>query len=163
MAWSASAIFSAFLSDQLDGTITFDLDSANLHKIALYDNDITPDKTVTSANTAYDAGQWASAGNEQYDDGTGWAIKGREITNEDISHTGGVVKWDDDGTNVSTAAALQAALTNVTGCLVYNDTATTPVADQGICYLYFGGSTTVNAGGTLTVVFNTSGIFTITV
>ena len=47
------------------------------------------------------------------------------------------------------------------GCLVYDDTIATPVADQGICFNYFGGSQSVTAG-TFTIVWNANGIFRIT-
>ncbi len=52
MAWSASKIFVATIEDILENTTAIDLNSDGF-KIALYDNDITPDQTVTSANTAY--------------------------------------------------------------------------------------------------------------
>jgi hypothetical protein len=54
-----------------------------------------------------------------------------------------------------------ATLANVYGCLVYDNTIAAPVANQGVCYLYFGGINSVT-DGTLTVSFNASGIFTIT-
>ena len=46
---------------------------------------------------------------------------------------------------------------NVYGCLVYDST----VSSYGLCYLYFGGVNSVT-DGTFTVVFNASGIFTLT-
>ena len=49
-------------------------------------------------------------------------------------------------------------LTAVFGCLVYDDTLTTPVADPGLSYNYFGGTNSVTSG-TFTVVWNASGIF----
>ena len=54
-----------------------------------------------------------------------------------------------------------ATLTNAFGALVYDDTLTTPVADQGVSYHYFGGTQSVTAG-TLTIVWNASGIFALT-
>ena len=48
------------------------------------------------------------------------------------------------------------------GCHIYNDTETTPVADMGICYIYFGGSNSVT-NGTFTIVWSGSGIFEIAV
>jgi hypothetical protein len=50
----------------------------------------------------------------------------------------------------------------VYGCLIYNDTKTTPVADQGVNFTYFGGTNSVT-DGTLTIAWNASGIFRITV
>jgi hypothetical protein len=49
-------------------------------------------------------------------------------------------------------------LASVYGTLVYDDTITTPVADPGLSYNYFGGTNSVTSG-TFTVVWNASGIF----
>ena len=48
-------------------------------------------------------------------------------------------------------------------CLAYptDDTLTTPVADQGVCYNYLGGANSV-VNGTFTVVWHANGIFRIT-
>ena len=43
------------------------------------------------------------------------------------------------------------------GCLIYDDTITTPVADPGVCFVYFGGANSVTSG-TLTIVWHSSGI-----
>jgi hypothetical protein len=54
-------------------------------------------------------------------------------------------------------------LANVYGCLVYDDTITAgTVADQGICFNYFGGAQSVTAG-TFTIIWNASGIAGITI
>jgi hypothetical protein len=53
-------------------------------------------------------------------------------------------------------------LANVFGCLVYSDSITTPVADQGFCFNYFGGSQSVTAG-TFTIVWNAAGVLRFTV
>ena len=58
-------------------------------------------------------------------------------------------------------AARTTTLTNAYGCLVYSDTRTTPVADQGICFNYFGGANSVTSG-TFTIVWNASGILALT-
>jgi hypothetical protein len=161
MAWSASAIFRAFVTDALENTAAFDLGGTpDTFKLALYDNDITPDKDASAANSAYNAGQWATAGNE-VSDTTGWAATGRALDNPDITNpTSGVIMFDADD---EVGGSCTTGLTNVYGGFVYDDTLTTPVADQGVCYLYFGGGTTVAAGGTLTVVFAANGLFRITV
>jgi hypothetical protein len=136
MAWSASKIFLASLEDALENTTALDLNS-DTFKAALYDNDITPDQTVASANTAYNAGQWAISGNEVSNGG--WAAGGVALTSVTSSFT----------------------LASVFGCLVYDDTLTTPVADQGVCYNYFGGTQSVTAG-TFTIQWSASGIFSLT-
>lgn len=156
MAWSASKIFMAFIEDVFENTTAMDLNSDTI-KVALYDNDITPDQTVTSANTAYNAGQWVASGNE-VSDGAEWPSTGQALGSITSGFSSNVYTFD-AADEVSTGTS--ATLANVYGCLVYDDTITTPVADQGICYLYFGGVNSVT-DGTFTVVFHSSGIFTIT-
>lgn len=156
MAWSNSKVFSAFITDALNNTAALDLNSDTL-KAALYDNDITPDQTVASANTAYNAGQWAASGNEVAD-GTEWDAGGEPLTSVSSGFSSNVYTFDAADTP---SGGSSATLANVYGCLVYDDTLSTPVADQGICYNYFGGVNSVT-DGTFTIVWNGSGIFTIT-
>jgi hypothetical protein len=152
MAWSASKIFSVFIQDALNRTSAYDL-NADTFKAALYDNDITPDQTVSSANSAYNAGQWTAAGNE-VTDGTNWDTAGEPLTGVTSAFTTNVYKFDATDTPQSGASC---TLANVYGCLVYDDT----VSDLGVSYHYFGGAQSVT-GGTFTIVWNSSGIFTLT-
>jgi len=155
MAWADSRIFRAFLADVLDNTTAVDL-GTDVPKVALYNNTPTPDNDVTSANSAYNVGQWATA-NEQFEAGQ-WAQTGVALSGTSLnSGTADVVFYD----ATDTASGSAADLTAVFGCLVYDDTLTTPVADQGICYNYFGGTNSVT-NGTFTVVWNANGIFRIT-
>ena len=152
MAWSNSKVFQQFLEDAVLNVAAFDLDS-DTFKAALYNNSITPDNDTTAANSAYNAGQWATA-NEQTESGQ-WAAGGVALTSPTINvGTADVVFWDAS----DTASGSAADLANVYGCLVYDDTLTTPVADQGICYNYFGGANSVT-NGTFTIVWNASGIW----
>ncbi|PWK81725.1 hypothetical protein C8D88_116137 [Lentzea atacamensis] len=156
MAWSNSKIFRQFLADAFLNVAAFDLDS-DTFKVALYDNDITPDNDVSAANSAYNAGQWTSTNNEVFEAGQ-WAQGGVALTSPTINvGTADVVFWDAS----DTASGSAADLANVYGCLVYDDTLATPVADQGICYNYFGGANSV-VNGTFTVVWNANGIWRIT-
>lgn len=153
MAWSASGVFVATLEAVLENAQAIDVDLDAI-KIALYDNDITPDKTVALANTAYNAGQWTASGNEVAD-GAEWPATGQALGSVTSGISSNVYTFDaadevSDGTS--------ATLANVYGCLVYDDA----VSDYGLCYLYFGGVNSVT-DGTFTVAFNASGIFTITV
>lgn len=154
MAWSASRMFVASIEAIMEGT-AIDTDS-DTFKIALFDNDITPDATATCtlANTAYAAGQWVSAGNEVYD-ATEWPVTGQALG----SVTSGIATsvWTFDAAD-EVSDGTSATLANVYGCLVYDDT----TSDYGLCFLYFGGINSVT-DGSLTVAFNTSGICTITV
>lgn len=152
MAWSNSKISRAFLADVLGNVAAFDLDADSL-KAALFDNDITPDSNASSANFAYNAGQWASAGNEVFQ-AIQWPQGGVALTGQVLnSATSDVVFLDAN----DTASGSSATLSNVFGCLVYDDTLAAPVADQGICFNYFGGSNSVVAG-TFTIAWNANGI-----
>ncbi len=152
MAWSASKIFVTFIEDCLENTAAYDL-NLDAIKVCLWDNDITPDNTVTTANRAYAAGQWVSAGNEVYD-AAEWPVTGQALGSV-TSATAAAVYTFDAADEVSTGTS--ATLANVYGCLVYDD----DVADSGICYNYFGGVQSVT-DGTFTIVWNASGIFTLT-
>jgi hypothetical protein len=156
MAWSNSKIFMALFEDTLENTTAMDL-NADTFKAALYDNDITPDQTVSAANTAYNAGQWTASGNE-VTDGTKWDTAGEPLTSVTSAFSSNVYTFDAANTPQSGASC---TLANVYGCLVYDDTIASPVADQGVSFHYFGGAQSVT-GGTFTIVWNASGIFTIT-
>jgi hypothetical protein len=156
MAWSNSKIFSAFVTDVMNNTTAMDL-NADTFKAALYDNDITPSQTVASASTAYNAGQWASAGNE-VSDGTEWDAGGEPLTGVSSGFSSNVYTFDATDTP---SGGSSATLANVYGCLVYDDTIAAPVADQGVCYNYFGGTNSVT-DGTFTIIWHTSGIFALT-
>lgn len=157
MAWANSKIFRPFIADVLDNTTAVDLGS-DVPKVALYNNSITPSQDVTSALSAYNAGasQWVTA--NEVTDATNWVAGGRPLASTVLnSSSAGIVFYD----AADTAGAGNVTLASVFGCLVYDDTLTTPVADQGICFNYFGGSQSVTAG-TFTVVWNANGIFRIT-
>lgn len=152
MAWANSKVFRAFLADAVDNTAALDL-GADTIKVALYNNSITPDQDVTSANSAYNAGQWATA--NEVADGAEWAAAGVALAGKTVnSGTAGVVFFDAN----DTASGSSATLASVFGCLVYDDTLTTPVADQGICFNYFGGTNSVT-DGTFTVIWSANGIW----
>jgi hypothetical protein len=157
MAWSASKIFAVAVLHALDRTSTLDFDG-DTFKVALYDNDITPDNSVAAAAAAYNTGQWTASGNEVAD-GTEWDAAGEPLTGNDVTQSTTTVKFD--GTDTPSGGS-SATLANVYGCLVYDDTITTPTADIGVCYNYFGGVNSVT-DGTFTVVWSASGIFTISV
>jgi hypothetical protein len=156
MAWSASKIFVATIEDILENTTAIDLNTDGW-KITLWDNDITPSQTVSSANTAYGVDQWVTTSNEVYD-GAEWPQTGQALGNITFAPTANVLKFDADN---EVSDGTSATLANVYGCHIHNSSITTPVDDQGLCYLYFGGVNSVT-DGTLTVNFHASGIFTLT-
>lgn len=150
-SWSASKIFSAFITDALNGTAAFDLNSDTL-EAALFDNSITPSQTVAAASGAYGAGVWASGG--VVDTGTsapaGWPALGRPLASVTSTFASNVYSLDAADT---VSANVVTTLTNVFGILVYDHTLAAPVADQAISFHYLGGAQTVTLG-TFTVVWN---------
>lgn len=154
MAWSNSKIFMATIEDLMENTTAVDLNS-DTFKAALFDNSITPSQTVASASTAYGAGVWASGG---VVDAVSWPAVGRDLASVTSTFSSNVYTFDAADTASADATT---DLASVYGCLIYDDTITTPVADQGLCFNYFGGSNSV-VSGTFTVVWNASGILTIT-
>jgi hypothetical protein len=91
-------------------------------------------------------------------DGAEWPAGGQALDSVTFAPASNVLKFD-AADEVSTGTS--ATLASVFGCLIYNTDINTPVDSQGICYLYFGGTNSVT-DGTFTVVFNTAGIFTLT-
>jgi hypothetical protein len=168
MAWSAgsSAMFRAWptmlLNDSATGYTGLDSDTI---KVALYDNDITPDKDAAVGSTGFNTGVWAISGNEVTDsDGSSdWTSGGVALSGKTIDGTtnAGIVVFDASDTTHSNTVTL----TNAFGCLVYDDTTTAgtgAVADQGVTFHYFGGAQSVTTG-TFTIVWHANGLFRITV
>jgi hypothetical protein len=154
MAWSNSKIFRAFVADVLDNTTAIDLGS-DVPKAALYNNSGTPSQDVTAANSAFNVDQWVTG--NQVTDATNWVSGGRALSSTSLSSaTAGTVFYD----AADTAGGGTVTISGAFGCLVYDDTITTPVADQGLCFNYFGGSQSVTAG-TFTIVWHANGIFRI--
>lgn len=152
MAWSNSKIFSAFVTDVMNNTTAMDMNADTIHT-ALFGTS-TPDQTVTSANTAFGVGQWVT-GNELTS--TGWPTGGLALASITSGFTSNVYTFD----AADRAGGASDTITACFGVEVYDTTIAAPVADQGICYNYLGGSNSV-VSGTFTVVWNASGIYAIT-
>ncbi|MET0426663.1 MAG: hypothetical protein ABW046_22540 [Actinoplanes sp.] len=147
MAWTASAAFRQLIADMIGNTTAFDYD-ADTMKLAGFDNTITPDKNVSAANSAYGAGVWASGGVS----GTNFPAAGVTLASKTVLvSTNNVVTID-----AADPAITGTSLTNLTGLLCYDDTLTTPVADQGQSYHYLGGSNTVT--GDVNLILSTNGL-----
>lgn len=151
MAWSNSKISRQYLADIIGNTTAMDYDADTI-KIALYGNTITPDNDVTAVNFAYNAGQWVTGG--EITSSTDWPAGGVALASKTIG-VGVADTVTIDAADTSSGAT--ATLLSVYGGLVYDDTITTPVAKQGFCYLYFGGTQSVTVG-TLTVVYSAAGL-----
>lgn len=152
MAWSASSAFRQIYSDMIGNVTAFDWDADTI-KMAAFDNTITPDKNVTAANSAYAAGVWAAGGVS----GTNLPAAGVALASKtnDVGTNGQITLDAADNTITGTA------LTNITGLLCYDDTLTTPVADQGFGYHYLGGAS--SPSGDVTFVYSASGLQRITI
>lgn len=159
MAWSASGVFEQWVLQcwQVSGTGYTGLDSDTV-KAALYANTITPDKSAALASTGYNTGQWVTGG--EVTDATNWVAGGRALASKTFTiPTAGAAMFD----AADLAGGGNVTLTNATGCLVYDDSITAgTVADQGVCFNYFGGPQSVTAG-TFTIVWSANGIKRVTV
>lgn len=153
MAWSNSKVFTAAIEDIVENTTAMDLNS-DTFKAALFDNSITPSQTVTAANSRYGAGVWASGG---VADAVSWPAAGIALSGISSGFSSTTYTFDASDTTSNDATT---DLANVYGTLVYDDTLTTPVADQGLVYIYLGGANSVTSG-TFTIVWHSSGLFTI--
>jgi hypothetical protein len=156
MAWAGSSIFRQYMADIIENTTAMDWTTDATVKAALYNTTTAPDNDVTAANTAYAVGQWV-VGNE-VSDGTNWDVAGEPLTGRVTTLTADTITLDATDTPQSGASC---TLAGVFGCLVYDDTIATPVADQGFCYNYFGGSQSVTAGN-FTIIWNANGVFRVT-
>ena len=93
-------------------------------------------------------------------DVTNWVSGGRALASKTFTTPStGVFMFD----AADLAGGGTVTITNAFGCLVYDDTISGgTVADQGVCYNYFGGAQSVTAG-TFTIVWNANGIYRVTV
>lgn len=152
MAWSASKSFRQIWADMIGNTTAFDYDADTI-KVAAFDNTITPNSDVSAANSAYGAGVWASGGVS----GTNLPAAGVALASKTVDVSVAAQVTVDAADNVITGTAL----TNITGLLCYDDTLTTPVADQGFGFHYFGGAS--SPSGDVTFVYSASGLQRITI
>lgn len=135
---------------------------ADAVKAALFDNTVSPDATAAVASTGYNSGTWTT-GKEQTH--ANWAAGGRALGTKTYASvtagsqtTAGAIGFD----AADLAGAGTLTLANVYGCLVYDDTISSgTVADQGMCFNYFGGVQSVT-GGTFTIVWDATGVFKFT-
>lgn len=152
MAWTDSRIFRQHVADMMTNVAAFDLDTDSI-KGALFNNTITPDKDATAANSAYNVSAWGTA-NEVWQ-AVQWPQGGVALASKTVSNpASGVVMFD----AADLASGATATLASVYGCQLYEDTLTTPVADQGICFNYFGGVQSVTSG-TFTIQWSGNGIY----
>jgi hypothetical protein len=158
VAFTASAIFREWNVQawQVSGTGYTGLDSDTV-KAALYNNTGTPDKDAAVASTGYNTGAWVTA--NEVTDVTNWVAGGRALASKTFTTPAtGVMMFD----AADLAGGGNVTLASVFGCLVYDDTITAgTIADQGVCFNYFGGTSGVTAG-TYTIVWHANGIARLT-
>lgn len=128
--------------------------------VALYNDTGTPSATDTAAHNAYNGsgGAWVTA-NEVSD--TNWAAGGRSLASKTATVSSNVFTFD----AADLAGGGNVTISNAFGCLVYDNAVaagTGGVAKLGVCFNAFGSGQSVTAG-TFTIVWNASGIFTVTV
>jgi hypothetical protein len=163
MAWANSKVFRQWIADSLAPTASFagKWNSTDVYKAALYNNSITPDNTVTAALSAYNAAtsQWLTA--NEVTDATNWVAGGRTITGTGsgggYTSSSNLITFD----GADTSGGGNVTISGAFGDLVYDSQLTTPVANQGCAYHYFGGTQSVTAG-TFTIIWNAAGIMQVT-
>ena len=147
MAWSASKVF-AYAQLQM-GSKALDL-ATDSYLVALYNNSITPDNTVTTAaHSEYNGSgsQWLTA-NEIYQ-AVQWPQGGVALGSQTWTQTSNVVAF----TGANTQSGSAATLIGFYGILCYDSS----VSNEGLSYNYLGGTNSITAGQ-LTIVWNASGI-----
>lgn len=126
--------------------------------VALFNNSVTPDNTAARASTGYNTGTWTTT--NEVTDATNWTAGGRPLASKTTNVATNVFTFD----AADTAGAGNVTITNAFGCMLYDNAITAGtggVAKQGICFNSFGSGQSVTAG-TFTIVWNASGIFTVT-
>lgn len=154
MAWSNSKIFTQWVNGpmfQASGTNYTGLDSDTV-KAALFNNSVTPDQDAAVASTGFNTGTWTT-GNE-VTDVTNWVSGGRALASK--TFTAGTATSTFDAADLAGGGTV--TISGAFGAFVYDDTITAgTVADQGVCFNYFGGTQSVTAG-TFTIVWHANGI-----
>jgi len=140
MAITASGLYCLNFKDILGNDTAVDL-LADTIKVALVTNSATPnfDTERSWANT-YEVG---SPGG------------GITLTTPTLTVTSGSLVFDGDDT-----AWGSQTISGIRGCIIYDDTITTPYADPQICLVNFGSDYSVTSG-VLTIQWHSSGIFSL--
>lgn len=148
MAVTGSGLFVSTFVGALGSTqLALDLD-LETHKVALYQNTITPN--FSEASAAYGAGAFASGEVS----GTGYTAGGALLTTATFAESGastGILKFDAADTSWASST-----ITNARCALVYADAL---AGNNAICLVDFG-SDYSTSNGTFTIQWHSTGIFT---
>jgi hypothetical protein len=139
MAWTDSRVLRSYVTDKFNETVQMPF--TDTWKLPLFNNTVVPDKDASSANSRYGTPATFVTGNE-VTDATNWPAGGKTITGLAGSNPASGVYMVDAN---DIASGGNVTLTGFFGGLVYDDTVTTPVADQAMSFHYFGGTQTVTA------------------
>lgn len=155
MAWAGSQVFREWVTGpmmQAAGAGYTGLDSDTV-KAALFSNSVTPDASAPVALAGYGVGTWTAA--REVTGGTNWPAGGRALSGKTFtSPAAGATMFDAD----DLAAGGTLTLVGAYGALLYDDSVTGgTVADQSLCFLYFGGAVSVTSG-VFSVVWGSQGI-----
>jgi hypothetical protein len=159
MAWTDSRIFREWYITmyQAAGTAFTGLDSDSV-KVSLHNNSVTPDRDAAVGSTGFNTGTWTTT--NEVIDATNWVSGGRVLGSKTFTTPStGIAMFD----AADLAGGGTLTITNAFGCFVYDDTISGgTVADQGVCFNYFGGAQSVTSG-TFTIVWSANGIMRTTV
>lgn len=159
MTWTAtegSHIFREWIIQmwQVSGTTYAGLDTDTI-KAALFNNTGTPDNDAALSVAGYNAAtsQWVVA--NEVTGASEWVAGGRALASKTFTSPAADTVMFDAADLTGTATV---TMSNVYGCLVYDDTLTGgSVADQGVSYHFFGGAQSVTAG-TFSVLWHANGL-----
>jgi hypothetical protein len=155
MAWGNGGLFVLNIGGALSGGTAINL-TLTTHRIALFNNSVTPNYSASIATTAYNTGTWLTA-NEVT--GTNWAAAGPLFS---AAGTGGsslapTVTDSPAGTmmyDMNDVVVANATFTNAFGCLLYADASTPKI---GFLAVPFGSGYSPNAG-TFTIQWPAAGV-----
>jgi len=102
-------------------------------------------------------GDWSA----QEVSGTGYVAKGKALTGQTYNEVDGVATFDANDVTWSQASGGTSGFTGAYWAVLYDDTVASP-ADPAICFVDLGGPVN-NNDGDVTVAWNASGIFNVTV
>ena len=157
MAWTNSKVFTEWIIGPMlqaagTGFTGLDTDAVNA---ALFDDSIVPDNDAAVGSTGFNTGVWLATEGPQQFDAAGWPSGGLALASKTFTEPAGDTVRFDAADRASTA---NVTITAAVGTFVYDDAITAgTVADQGICYLWFGGPASVTAGS-FTVQFGANGL-----
>jgi hypothetical protein len=131
-------------------------------KAALFNNTPSPDASAAVASTGYNTGVWITA--NEVTGGSPYVAGGQTLGSKTFSAltAGSQTTASSIAFDAADVTGGPVTIAGAFGCLVYDSSITAvTVANQGMCFNYFGGTQSVTSG-TFTIVWDVSGIFKFT-